>query len=363
MGASVVAVATPPPPPPLLPTSQAPSRPVPTLPLGPEPKSSSRANSGGTPTAAATGTTSTASPLRHTTATRRRPSRIAAARPLSSVIHQATSAAAAAAASAFGQDNNDDEQHGRKHAPLSPPPHPPTSISAMAAFGATLAWAYAVVNALARRIVPARMLPYVADALSPQSSSVSSLSSSSSSSSDAGGGGGNDPLPGHPRKPSSTTAAAAPSSPPQQHRHRREYVPRRPRLFSKLRQGLAVTTLVVVVSLVGIFLVFAATTLFATTFVGCAVMLLLESTILVIPALIFLTFFTIVLLILGVSWLGLFGLRFGLDSWSLFVNRALSGAHRFAEPLLAFLPAGFLVPTAPRRPEASRKPSARVHPF
>ncbi|ORZ39541.1 hypothetical protein BCR44DRAFT_1510278 [Catenaria anguillulae PL171] len=104
-----------------------------------------------------------------------------------------------------------------------------------------------------------------------------------------------------------------------------------------MRKTLAVTSLVVVGTLIGTFLVFAATTLFATTFVGCAVMLLLESTILVIPAIIFLIFFVFVLIILGISWLGLFGLRFGLDSWSLVINRLLGAAHWAFDSARSFL--------------------------
>ncbi|KAJ3364432.1 hypothetical protein GGF32_001956 [Allomyces javanicus] len=102
---------------------------------------------------------------------------------------------------------------------------------------------------------------------------------------------------------------------------------RRPRLFSSVRNTLAVVSLIVVAAMVGIFLVFSATTFFATTFIGCLLMLTVESVVLVVPGIAFVVILGIVLGILAISWVGLFGLRFGLDSSSMFATRLVGVAQ------------------------------------
>ncbi|KAJ3375143.1 hypothetical protein GGF31_005865 [Allomyces arbusculus] len=102
---------------------------------------------------------------------------------------------------------------------------------------------------------------------------------------------------------------------------------RRPRLFSSVRKTLAVVSLIVVAAMVGIFLVFSATTFFATTFIGCLLMLTVESVVLVVPGIAFVVILGIVLGILAISWVGLFGLRFGLDSSSMFATRLVGVAQ------------------------------------
>ncbi|KAI9189753.1 hypothetical protein H9P43_001186 [Blastocladiella emersonii ATCC 22665] len=178
----------------------------------------------------------------------------------------------------------------------------------------------AMAEALAARLVPS---PGDSD-----DDSVRSASSSRSSSEDSFGG--LSPARSARKRAAKRGDAGNEKAPPAAKQYR-PMLPRRPRIFSQMRKTLAVTSLVVVAALVGLFLVFAATTLFATTFVGCAIMLILESTILVIPAVIFLFFFVVVLIILGLSWLGLFGLRFGLDSCSLIMNRILTAVQHYAD--------------------------------
>ncbi|KNE54808.1 hypothetical protein AMAG_00759 [Allomyces macrogynus ATCC 38327] len=102
---------------------------------------------------------------------------------------------------------------------------------------------------------------------------------------------------------------------------------RRPQLFSSVRNTLAVVSLIVVAAMVGIFLVFSATTFFATTFIGCLLMLTVESVVLVVPGIAFVVILGIVLGILAISWVGLFGLRFGLDSSSMFATRLVGVAQ------------------------------------
>ncbi|KNE56458.1 hypothetical protein AMAG_02262 [Allomyces macrogynus ATCC 38327] len=102
---------------------------------------------------------------------------------------------------------------------------------------------------------------------------------------------------------------------------------RRPRLFSSVRNTLAIVSLIVVAAMVGIFLVFSATTFFATTFIGCLLMLTVESVVLVVPGIAFVVILGIVLGILAISWISLFGLRFGLDSSSMFATRLVGVAQ------------------------------------
>ncbi|KAI9145743.1 hypothetical protein BKA69DRAFT_459677 [Paraphysoderma sedebokerense] len=97
--------------------------------------------------------------------------------------------------------------------------------------------------------------------------------------------------------------------------------PRRPYLFQFLRRSLAISTLLLIGTFVGFFLIFASMAMFFSTIVGCLVMLSLEGLFLIVPGIFLLNLLIVTLVILGFSWIGLFGLRFSLDTTSLVLNR------------------------------------------